>query len=121
MSSPVNCTWAAACSWSPCGFVAQAGQHFDLLDWGGLTGSFDQIDSSGLLLAASTRLDLSALYTTGTVSVSAVPEPGTLALWLAGLLGRAGLGWAGLGWAGAAPAQSGRRADPALMPPSITS
>jgi hypothetical protein len=65
--------------------VAQAGQHFDLLDWGSQNGSFSHIDSSGLLLAAGTALDFSQLYTLGTVSVSAVPEPGTLALWLAGL------------------------------------
>jgi T5SS/PEP-CTERM-associated repeat protein len=70
-------------SWN--GFVAQAGQHFDLLDWGSQNGSFSHIDSSGLLLAAGTALDFSQIYTLGTVSVTAVPEPGTLTLWLAGL------------------------------------
>jgi len=70
-------------SWN--GFVAQAGQRFDLLDWGSLSGSFSQIDSSGLQLAAGTELNFSQLYTLGTVSVTAVPEPGTLALWLSGL------------------------------------
>ena len=72
-------------SWN--GFVAQAGQHFDLLDWGTLTGTFGSIDASGFKLAAGTQLDYSALYSTGTLSVVAapVPEPSTLALYLAGL------------------------------------
>ena len=75
-------------SWN--GFVGQAGQHFDLFDWGSSTGTFANIDSSGFKLAAGTRLDTSALYTTGVVSVTAVPEPAHWALLLAGL---AGLGW----------------------------
>lgn len=72
-------------SWN--GFVAQSGQHFDLLDWGSLSGQFDSIDASGFKLAAGTQLDFSQLYTTGEVLVttSAVPEPATTALWLAGL------------------------------------
>ena len=77
-------------SWN--GFVAKAGQHFDLLDWGSLNGQFDSIDASGFKLAAGSQLDFSRLYTTGEVLVttSAVPEPATTALWLAGLglLGR---------------------------------
>ena len=74
-------------SWN--GFVAQSGQHFDLLDWGSLSGQFDSIDASGFKLAAGTQLDFSQLYTTGEVLVttSAVPEPATTALWLAGLVG----------------------------------
>lgn len=76
-------------SWN--GFVAQAGQHFDLLDWGNLSRQFDQIDASGFKLAVGTRLDFSQLYTTGEISVqagvTAVPEPATHALWLAGLVG----------------------------------
>ncbi|RZI59459.1 MAG: PEP-CTERM sorting domain-containing protein [Rubrivivax sp.] len=70
-------------SWN--GFVAQAGQSFDLLDWGTTSGIFKSIDGSGLKLAAGTHLDYSQLYTTGTVSVSAVPEPESYALLLAGL------------------------------------
>lgn len=70
-------------SWN--GFVAQAGQSFDLLDWGTTSGSFKAIDASGLQLAAGTKLDFSELYTTGTVSVTAVPEPESYALLLAGL------------------------------------
>jgi hypothetical protein len=76
-------------SWN--GFVGQAGQHFDLLDWGSLSGQFDTIDASGFKLAAGTKLDFSQLYTTGEISVmagvTAVPEPATYALWLAGLVG----------------------------------
>jgi len=75
-------------SWN--GFVGQAGQHFDLFDWGSTTGSFASIDASGFKLAAGTRLDTSALYTTGEISVTAVPEPAHWALMLAGL---AGLAW----------------------------
>jgi hypothetical protein len=74
-------------SWN--GFVAQAGQPFDLLDWGRLSGQFDQIDASGFKLAAGGQLDFSQLYTKGEILVttSAVPEPATTALWLAGLAG----------------------------------
>lgn len=79
-------------SWN--GFVAQAGQSFDLLDWGTLSGTgsgtFKSIDASGFMLAAGTQLDYSQLYTSGTVSVTAVPEPASYAMLLAGL---AGLGW----------------------------
>jgi hypothetical protein len=70
-------------SWN--GYVAQAGQHFDLLDWGSVSGSFSRIDASGLLLAAGTQLDTSRLYTDGVIGVTAVPEPATVATMLAGL------------------------------------
>ena len=70
-------------SWN--GFTGQAGQSFDLLDWGVLSGRFASIDSSGLQLASGTVLDTSQLYTTGVISVQAVPEPGSGALLLAGL------------------------------------
>jgi hypothetical protein len=74
-------------SWN--GFVAQAGQSFDLLDWGTLngtgSGTFKSIDASGFMLAAGTKLDYSQLYSNGTVSVTAVPEPETYAMMLAGL------------------------------------
>jgi hypothetical protein len=74
-------------SWN--GFVASAGQHFDLLDWGSLSGQFDSIDATGFTLAAGTTLDYSQLYTTGEIAVvggvSAVPEPASIAMLLAGL------------------------------------
>jgi hypothetical protein len=37
------------------------------------------------MLAAGTKLDYSQLYSNGTVSVTAVPEPETYAMMLAGL------------------------------------
>jgi T5SS/PEP-CTERM-associated repeat protein len=70
-------------SWN--GFVAQAGQSFDLLDWGTSSGTFKSIDANGFMLAAGTRLDYSQLYSSGTISVTAVPEPESYALMLAGL------------------------------------
>lgn len=70
-------------SWN--GFVVQAGQSFDLLDWGTMRGSFAAIDASDLKLAPGTKLDYGQLYATGEISVTAVPEPSTYALWLAGL------------------------------------
>ena len=70
-------------SWQ--GFTGQAGQTFDLFDWGSEAGSFDAIDGSGLLLAAGTALDTSRLYIDGTVGVQAVPEPAGWALMLGGL------------------------------------
>ena len=69
------------------GFIAQAGQTFDLLDWGALSGRFDSVDTGALQLADGTRLDLSRLYVDGTVSVSAVPELPASLLMLAGVTG----------------------------------
>lgn len=67
-------------------FAGQAGQRFDLFDWGRSEGSFSQIDLSGAPLAAGLKWDTSKLYSSGELSISAVPEPATLALWLVGLL-----------------------------------
>ena len=69
------------------GFSGQAGQSFDLFDWGSLQGQFSHIDSSGLLLAEGTQLDLSRLYIDGVIGVTAVPEPQQWALLLSGGLG----------------------------------
>jgi probable HAF family extracellular repeat protein len=70
-------------SWN--GYVGQAGDRFDLFDWGSLNGSFDAIDDSGFMLADGMRLDLSRLYVDGSLGVTAVPEPHTHALMLGGL------------------------------------
>lgn len=67
-------------SWN--GFEAQAGQRFDLFDAGRIEGRFLSVDTSGLRLAAGTRIDLSRLTLDGSVAVVAVPEPATWALWL---------------------------------------
>lgn len=69
------------------GFSVQAGQQFDLLDWGSLHGQFSMIDSSGLALAPGLQLDVSRLYIDGVVGVTAVPEPQSWAMLLSGLLG----------------------------------
>ena len=76
-------------SWNS--FVAQAGNYYDLFDWGHLQGQFDAIDASGLQLAEGTVLDTSRLYTTGEIGVTAVPEPATWAFMGLGLLGLAGV------------------------------
>lgn len=70
-------------SWN--GFVGQAGQRFDLFDWGSASGHFAFIDSSGLLLANGAMLDTSQLYVDGSISITAVPEPAGWATLLAGL------------------------------------
>lgn len=74
-------------SWQ--GFSAQAGQSFDLFDWGSSSGGFERLDASDFAHAAGTVLDFSRLYSTGEVRVLAVPEPASQALWLAGLGGLA--------------------------------
>ena len=71
-------------SWN--GFVAQAGQRFDVLDWGSVSGSFAAIDSSGLRMGEGLTLDLSQLYTVGEIAVVAVPETQTWTLMLGGLV-----------------------------------
>ena len=70
-------------SWA--GFTGQVGQSFDLFDWGSSSGTFTSIDASSLHLASGTVLDTSQLCTNGTVSITAVPEPGTWALLFAGM------------------------------------
>ena len=66
-------------------YTGQAGDRFDLFDWGTLSREFDAIDSTGFLLADGTTLDFSKLYVDGSVRVTAVPEPETYAMMLAGL------------------------------------
>jgi len=65
-------------------FVAQAGQRFNLFDWGTRQGNFLFVDAGGLRLADGATLDLSRLYVDGTVAV--VPEPATWALTIAGIV-----------------------------------
>ena len=67
------------------GFAGQAGQRFDLFDWGSSEGAFSAIDLSGAPLAAGLQWDTSRLYSTGEIGISAVPEPQSWALLLAGL------------------------------------
>jgi hypothetical protein len=71
------------------GFNPDAGDTFDILNWGSLTGMFDFLVMPTLL--GDLFWDTSSLYTTGELSVGSapVPEPGTVAL--------LGLGVAGLG------------------------
>jgi len=69
------------------GFTPQAGQEFDLLNFGGLDGKFDSISLPAL--APGLLWDTSGLYSSGTIGV--MPEPATLAmlgLGVAGLLAR---------------------------------
>jgi autotransporter-associated beta strand protein len=64
----------------------QAGDVFRLFDWtaaGTVTGAWT-IDSSDINLG-ELFLDTSALYTAGTISVTAVPEPGTAVFLMLGL------------------------------------
>ena len=73
------------------GFVGAEGQSFDLFDWGSSTGTFSNLDFSAAPLAAGLTWDTSRLYLTGEIAITAVPEPGSWALLLAGLgiVGRA--------------------------------
>ena len=64
----------------------QAGDSYDFFDWnGGLSGSFSALRLP--TLADGLSWDVSDLYAGGTLGVTAVPEPGTWALMLAGLAG----------------------------------
>ncbi len=72
------------------GFVAGAGESFDLFDWNDpFTGAFSSIALPAL--GDGLAWDTSRLYTTGVVSVQAVPEPSAfvaLGLGLAALMRR---------------------------------
>lgn len=61
------------------------GSRFDLFDWGSTTGRFVNVDFSAAPLASGLVWDTSELYSQGVVRVSAVPEPGAWAMWLAGM------------------------------------
>lgn len=71
-------SWAGAAG-------ARVGQRWDLFDWnGGVAGRFDSL----LLptLGAGLAWDTSALYASGEIGISAVPEPAAWGLMAAGLL-----------------------------------
>lgn len=71
-------SWAAAAS-------AHAGQLWDLFDWhGGVSGRFDSLQLPAL--APGLRWDTSAIYASGEIGISAVPEPASWGLLAAGLL-----------------------------------
>jgi hypothetical protein len=61
-----------------------AGDRFDLLDWGTLAGRFGVIDLSAAPLRDGLVWSLADLYVNGQLSVVAVPEPATPLLLLAG-------------------------------------
>jgi autotransporter-associated beta strand protein len=60
------------------GYQPVAGATFDILDWSSKSGTFATLDLPAL--ANGLAWNTSSLYTNGTLSVTAVPEPGTLAL-----------------------------------------
>ncbi|MCC7517567.1 MAG: hypothetical protein IT578_00110 [Verrucomicrobiae bacterium] len=63
------------------GFVPSGTNEFDVLDWGALVGTFGSVT-----LPVGYDWDTSNLYTTGTLSLLAIPEPSALAAGVAGLL-----------------------------------
>jgi hypothetical protein len=67
------------------GYAPQAGNSYDLFDWGTSEGSFSTIDFTAAPLANGLAWDTSRLYTDGTLTVAAVPEPGSYAMFAAGL------------------------------------
>jgi hypothetical protein len=66
------------------GFAAGSGDTFDILDFASLSGAFSALDLPAL--GGGLYWDSSNLYTTGVLSVQAVPEPATLSLLIGGLL-----------------------------------
>ncbi|MDP1560439.1 MAG: PEP-CTERM sorting domain-containing protein [Pirellulaceae bacterium] len=62
------------------GFNPTLGDSFDLFDWSTLAGSFSNFDFSAAGLAPGLTWDTSNLYTTGTLTLTAVPEPSALTM-----------------------------------------
>lgn len=60
------------------------GATFNLFDWGSASGTFATLDLPSLA-AYGLAWDISALHTTGELSVSAIPEPSTYAALLGGV------------------------------------
>jgi fibronectin-binding autotransporter adhesin len=72
---------------NPNALTFQAGDMFRLFDWAGLTtrtGTFTE-DFSNITLSPGLNIDTSNLYTLGTISVIAIPEPSRVLLLLGGL------------------------------------
>ncbi len=82
---------ALALAFAPGLALPDAGMTLVLLDFAAFGGGFDpaRVRISGI---DAQRLDLSRLAVDGTVAITPVPEPGTVAMMLAGL---AALGWRG--------------------------
>ena len=51
------------------GFMPVVGDHFDILDWGSITGTFGTIDTSAAVLQGSLAWDTSQLYITGELCI----------------------------------------------------
>jgi len=60
----------------------QLGDSYDFMDWLSVSGRFDELVLPAL--SAGLSWDTSRLYVDGVLSVTAVPEPGSWALWLGG-------------------------------------
>ncbi|HYD85110.1 MAG TPA: autotransporter-associated beta strand repeat-containing protein [Opitutus sp.] len=69
------------------------GDTFNLFDWGSASGTFSFLDLPDLS-AHGLTWDISALYTTGELGVSAIPEPSTYAM-LAGAAAMVFAAWRG--------------------------
>ena len=68
------------------GFVPHAGDHFALFSYAQApVGNFEDFNLPAL--GAGLNWDVSQLHSTGLLSVTAVPEPQTWALWMVGLGG----------------------------------
>jgi len=78
----------AVVAWN--GYSPQAGQRFDLFDWGSSQGTFEILDFARAPLAGGLVWDASRLYIDGSLAVAAVPEPASTSLLLGGL---GVLGW----------------------------
>ncbi|MBK8035992.1 MAG: autotransporter-associated beta strand repeat-containing protein [Verrucomicrobiaceae bacterium] len=74
---------------NPNALTFQAGDMFRVFDWTGVgtrTGSFTE-DFGAITLAPGASIDSSNLYTTGTISIIAIPEPSRALLMMLGLAG----------------------------------
>ena len=65
-------------------FAPKLGDLFDILDWGTLSGTFSTLQLPAL--GNNLAWDTSQLYTTGVISVTAVPEPAAIALLACGVV-----------------------------------